>query len=344
MDRTSQSEIVIRICWALALSFAAHLFLWFGPQIHLSFKPAQPKILEARLVTLPPKPAASSPAKAKPHPKPRVKHIVPKQPVESHAAAESSPETQPAIASSEEQATEKNAPPAEAPPADDPPKEPAKQPFPLPENAEIQFILYKGDNGLSVGKVVHTWQMQGNHYSLTSITQATGIFSLIKSGKMVQTSQGQLTRNGLEPEAFWFQRGQSAESTESALFDYKNKTLTFGSAQNAKTVPLPNNTQDLLSFVYQIAAAPPKSGTVRLFITNGRKLDTYDYAVIGEETLDSPMGKIRALHLSKIHGQDEDGADIWFDIERLYLPVKIRLTDKRGEITAEQVVSEIHIK
>jgi len=324
----------LKIVLALVLSLAAHALLWFGPQIHIALKPPRIKPLEARLVKLSPPPTAPE---IQPHPKPaRIKKLPAIPPVTGDALPAPSVAAQPPASD--------NATSSEAAQDSSPQRTAEKKaPFPLPEQAEIQYLLYKGINGLNVGKVVQTWRMQNNRYSLTSIAQATGIFSLIKSGKLVQTSQGSLTENGLEPDAFWIQRGQSADTTEFAQFDHHGKTLTFGSTENSQTVALPDGSQDLLSFIYQIATAPPQSGRFQLFITNGRKLDTYEYQVIGEEMLDMPMGQIRSLHLSRVHGPDEDSTDIWLGLDLHNLPVKIRFTDRDGGV-AEQIASDIQIK
>jgi len=108
-------------------------------------------------------------------------------------------------------------------------------------------------------------------------------------------------------------------------------------------VPLPEGSQDLLSFIYQIATAPPQSGNFQLFITNGRKLDSYEYQVLGEEMLDLPMGQVRSLHLSRVHAPNEDGTDFWLGLDLHNLPVKIRFTDRDGGV-AEQIASDIQIK
>ena len=321
----------LKIVLALLLSLTVHLLLWFGPQIHIAFQLPQPKPLEAELVKF--TPAAPAPDRKPPLKPTRIKKL----PAVSRTLQSPPPEAAPIPASDSPASSEATQASSQQPVAE------KKPPFPLPDQAEIQYFLYKGINGLNVGKVVHTWQMQNNHYSLTSIAQATGIFSLIKSGKLVQTSQGSLTENGLTPDAFWIQRGQSADSTESAQFDYQNKMLTFGSSQNSQTVALPEGSQDLLSFIYQIATAPPQSGKFQMYITNGRKLDSYEYQVIGEEMLNLPMGQVRTLHLSRVHGANEDGTDFWLALDKHNLPVKIRFTDRDGGV-AEQIASDIQIK
>lgn len=332
---------------ALALSIAAHLWLLFTPKIHFMFDtPAATAAIEARLVNTPP-PAVAAAPKPRPaaHPK-RQPRKAPEQqmlpPPETAAAPEAPPEppAQPGAKTSPEPAPTQPASTTEAAAEQPPPPPPAGH---LPVQAEIEFALYKGAHGLKVGKVVHKWQVVDNSYVISSVIEATGIFSLIKPGKLVQTSQGKLSARGLEPDYFWIQRGQSADTTESAQFDRRNNTLTYGSGDERKTVPLPDKAQDLLSFVYQFAYDAPQAGPIRLFIGNGRKLDSYDYGVIGEETLDTPMGKLKTLHLSKMHAAGEDGVDIWLGAEYGYLPVKVRLTDKDGD-SVEQVASAVRLQ
>src|SRR5574340_1549997 len=126
------------------------------------------------------------------------------------------------------------------------------------------------------------------------------------------------------------------------LFRSLNKSLTLGGSQDKRSVALPEQAQDLLSFAYHLALTAPHSGTVRLFITNGRKLDSYDYEVIGEESLETPLGPLVTQHLARRRGTSGEGAEIWLAVDYHYLPVKARLIDKKGDI-AEQVASEIRV-
>ena len=325
---------------ALALSIAVHLWLLFTPRIHFSFDaPADTPVIEARLVN-PPPPAVVAAAKhkrpARPkRPLPEPPAMPPPQPTPAPETA--APPVEEAAAPPEPAQPEEEAP-AEAPQAA--PPEPASH---MPALAEIEFALHKGENGLKVGRVVHKWQIVNDGYVISSVTEATGIFSWIKPGRLVQTSQGKLSARGLEPDYFWIQRGQSADTTESAQFDRKNNTLTYGAGAERRAVPLPDQAQDLLSFVYQLAFNAPQSGAIQLFITNGRKLDHYDYGVVNEETLDTPLGKLKTLHLRKIRSAGEDGVDIWLGVDYRYLPVKVRLTDKNGG-SIEQVASEVRLQ
>ena len=308
-----------RLGWALGVSLGIHLALLFGPHLSLpdSFAPAA--TLEARIEPLPP-----------PKPQPTRRPPKPKH---------TPPPATPAPIPSATPSTEKTAaiPASEAPQA-----APRFEMPPMPKQARISYVLYKGLNKLAVGKVTHAWQTDGNHYAVSSIAEASGVFSLFYSGRHLQESRGDITPDGLRPTSFRTERGRSdPDKTDSAQFDWSAMTLALKSGSDSSTVELPVGTQDLLSFLYQFAYAPPEEG-LRLFITNGRKLDAYSYQPVGDETLDTPLGPLKTLHIRRGHKSGEDETDIWLATDYHYLPVKIRLTDKNGD-AAEQVVSDLRL-
>ena len=317
-----------RLFGALLASLAVHLGLVFGPPLPLPESHA-PLMLEARLVPV----AAPLPAipKAKLHPRPRP-HLLPPNEARQESPVAENP-IQPALiqspASTELTGT---VPPTPSAPAQ----------TTLPARAELRYALFKGDNGLNVGKVVQTWNRTGAAYTLTSTAEATGVFSLFFSGRHVQFSQGKIVASGLQPESFSMQRG-SAEKRDTARFDWDAALLHLASEGRESTAKLAPGVLDLLSFVYQFAFSLPEPGSIsdiRIDLTNGRKLDSYRYRIVAEENLETPLGSLKTVHLTKLHDPGEDGTEIWLGTEYHYLPVKIRQVDKKGDI-AEQVITDI---
>lgn len=320
-----------RFAWALGLSAALHLLL-LGPPIRLP-QPAPPKTLTVTLEALPR--LASPPARPRtPHPKPRpTSRAKPAAPPVAEPAAPT-PETPPS-----EPVADAQTPPALAEPAA--PAVPTPKPLtPLPKRIKIVYVLYKGDQKLNVGEMTHTWQIADGRYTLTSIAHATGLFSLFVRGTLIQVSRGELTPEGLRPGEFWIQRGQSDNRTESASFDWANRLLHYGRADDPHTAALTAGTQDVLSVLYQLALTAPHAGTLDLAVTNGRKFDHYLYQVVGQEPLDTPLGTLQTEHLSKVHAAGEDGLDVWLAPDYRYLPVRLRIVDKNGD-SAEQVATSI---
>lgn len=327
--------MIKRFAWALVASLLLHLGLLFMPPLNLPPPADAPPPIIARLEPVPlapPKPPAKPLAKQRKRP--------PRKLVAAAKPRPAAPAAMPLADASAAKPPEPAAAP-QAPPPAEPPFDPGRF---LPVQARLDYQLNKGAGGLVVGQSVHTLEIKDGHYALTSVTEASGIFSLFKSGKLVQISQGDVTPEGLRPASFWAQRGQSAETTDAARFDWANRVLSIESSSGNRSAALVPGTQDLLSFLYQFAFHPPHPGeAVSLAITNGRKLDNYVYDAAGIENIDLPSGSLNALRLVKRHAPNEEWTEIWLAVDNRYLPVKIRQNDRNG-VVAEQVLRAVSIK
>lgn len=308
---------VKKLLWALGFSLAAHLALLLGPHFSLPVNLASAPVLEARLNSPPPTRLTTPrpPRAAKPKASPAKR--IPPPPVAAVAAPEIQPDAVPA-------------PTATLPPAVEP-ESAAPAPPPMPQRVTTRFTLFKGLNGLRVGRAEQVWKLDGDRYTITSVAEASGLFSLFASGKFVQESRGEMTPAGLKPSNYRVERGKdSADKTDTAEFDWHAMTLTLASGGGKQTLKLPEGTQDLLSFMYQLAFAPPQGSAVKLQMTNGRKLDGYAYWIV-EEALETPMGVLNTLHLGKHREEGEKDTEVWLAADYHYLPVKISQIDKDGD-------------
>ena len=205
-----------------------------------------------------------------------------------------------------------------------------------PAEVRLDYILTYGDQGLVVGTAQYDVRIQGERYTLSSVVELTGLFALIRSGRLVQTSHGRLTAQGFRPEAYWVQRGQDAGKTEFAQFDYATGRVWLGGRGQ---VALPDGAQDLLSFIYQLGVLRPAPGRLRLPIVTGRKLREYRIDVLGVETVATAAGEVPALHVRKAGDGEDDAVDLWLGTELGYLPVKIRLTSPEGKIAEQSLLA-----
>lgn len=204
------------------------------------------------------------------------------------------------------------------------------------------YRVYRGEQGMLVGKTTHKWHAAKNQYLLTSSTEATGLFSLFFGGRYILTSRGELSPHGLKPISFWIQRGQSGARAEFAEFDWSAKTLQYGKYDEHQSVALNQGTQDQLSVFYQLALTAPHSGRIQLALTTGRKFNQYEYQVIGEETIDTPLGPLKTQHLARVVQEAGGNADIWLAVDHHYLPVRFKLASQKGEIL-DHVIAELHV-
>ncbi len=180
---------------------------------------------------------------------------------------------------------------------------------------------------------------EGDRYNLQSIGETTGVVALFKGERLLQTSLGVITKDGLQPESFVIQRGNRRGNN--AIFDWLEKSLKLVENEKIQTVPLPDGTQDMISFLFQFAFTPPQGEYLLLALTDGRKLERYRISVLGEETLQLAMGEVRTLHIKKPKTESDDGMSIWLAIDHHFLPVKVRNEPRKDERPIEFVAAQI---
>ena len=172
--------------------------------------------------------------------------------------------------------------------------------------------------------------LDGVHYQINSVARARGLAALVLS-ELVQTSEGVLTKSGLQPNKFTYNYGDNASKSRLATFDWQTKTVSMQTAKGLETDDLPMDAQDLLSFMYQFMYVPPLN-KMHINIVNGKSLRGYDYSFEGEETTTLPIGEVKTVHIQHSNTDTEDKIDLWLAVDYQYLPVKILKTDKKGKI------------
>lgn len=325
-----------RVALAIALSVLVHAIALFALRIEPPPVETQLPPLSARLEPLPkaavkpaPPPRKPKPPKPKPQPAPAAPAEAPPvidQPVENTSAAASGIDIgQPAAADK---------------PADSPAQE-ARPAHPLPKHAQLAFTAYKGAD-LAIGEMRHHLEIGGdNSYTLRADMNTTGLASFFKTYESSQQSSGILTPGGLRPDTFSETKNSSkGKETVEAKFLWEEKTLSLS---NGDSVALPEQAQDIVSFLYQLSQIPLDRDTIPMHISNGKKLERYELSVGAEEMIQTRIGWLRALPLRKIRLAGEEGLDIWLGLEYRLLPVKIRMLDRAGKIAGEMVVSEIRV-
>jgi len=349
------------LAWALALSLALHLLLIVGtPRLRLGAveEPEAPTPLTATLA--PPAPAAPvPPAPEPPKPKPMQK---PKPRPAKPAPAPPPPEPLPAPAlplPAAPEARDENgdlpvAPPADAsneipgsgPRLDMPyarrrPAEPPPQ-IALPESADLEYVVIYGDQGFRAGRATHAWRLSGEHYSIRSVVEASGIVFLFVSGQYLNESEGLVTPEGLRPERYRVQRGKQ-EKTETATFDWDNLSVTLsfgGTTVRAEALP---GIQDGVSFLHQLPFLMARGPEFPLLVANGRKIQQHDVQVVGEEVVHTGSGDVATVHLRRIAREDSATVEVWLAPDLYYLPVRIRYQGRRGDLL-EQVLTSAKVR
>lgn len=310
---------------ALAASLGIHVAALFGPDIELFGGASdEPVPLRAELQpppTVAPKAAAENKPAAKPRPKPaKPGPLASRKPV-ADAPVVPAPEVPPETA--------EETPPTAAVAAPEPVK-----PL-LPAKGTIRFVITTGAQGFTIGRAEHSWEFtEDGHYHLSGMTETTGLVALFKSVRFENESRGRLVAGGLQPEQY-LTRKNGKDANENADFDWPNGAVRLSRDGNVR--PLAPGAQDILSLNYHLAYMKQPEAGATVGVVTGKKYDRYALDSLGEEEIDTPAGHFRTLHL---RAMTDTVTEIWIALDRHRLPVKIRFTDKKGDIY-EQVATEI---
>jgi hypothetical protein len=206
----------------------------------------------------------------------------------------------------------------------------------------VRYTVYRGDRGLEIGRATQQWEIAEGRYRLSSVMETTGLAALLRPLRVETQSEGSLGPQGFRPEEYQQKNSKSGE--ENINFNWEAGQLETSRHPPQALMP---GSQDLLSLTYQFAymvyplsvAIGPKN-SVSFWVATGKKYELYHFDIQGSESLELPAGQFYTLHLQAVGSTQ---TDLWLALDYLMLPVKIRFTDKDGDIY-EQAAREIIIR
>lgn len=199
-----------------------------------------------------------------------------------------------------------------------------------PENIQLTYKLsYKG---FGVGETHESFVQTGSQYKLTSESKASGILRALFPDKINISSSGNVSKEGLRPTRFEQRRGKDASKTRTAAFNWDSNSLEMKyDGGDGATVELKPGSQDALSIIYQFMFAPLKEGTSKVFMTNGKQLEQYEFRKVEEISLDTPAGTFDTVHVARISAPGETRTDVWLAKDKNYIPVRVLVVEPSGD-------------
>ncbi len=180
----------------------------------------------------------------------------------------------------------------------------------------------------------------GNSYRIESTTRAEGVFRLFRDDSIVVRSVGRFGAGGLQPTRFEQRRVGDASRDILADFDWDKAVLRSEYRGEATTHALPPGTQDRLSIMYQFMNLAPGGERVRMYMSNGRKVDLYTYRKVDEPRLATPAGEFATTHYERVlDNEGENRAQLWLARDHFNFPVRIVFEDAKGLKLEQTIVS-----
>ncbi len=207
-----------------------------------------------------------------------------------------------------------------------------------PSRVEAEYRISSA--GVVVGRVKETFVREGDRYRIESVTRAEGPLKLFLDDTVTLQSEGRVGPEGLVPLRFEQRRARDASRDIHAAFDWPASRLRSEYRGESRAEPLPAGTQDRLSVMYQFMNLRPDSNEVRVHMSNGRKVERYNYRKVDESTLATPAGEFATVHFERVLDSPDDGqAQLWLAKDRFNLPVRVVFMDAKGLKLDQQLVS-----
>ena len=191
-----------------------------------------------------------------------------------------------------------------------------------PTDTRLNYELGGLFRGPLHGSAKVQWLRQDQHYETRIEIDVTLLTSL------VVTSQGQVTPEGLKPEAYEELRRSGTRGAR-----LRDDTIVL---YDGRTVPRPPGVQDTASqFVdlsYRFASGLDVlevGRSVSFWMARPAGVDLWTYDIVGRDVLQTPsLGPIEAFHLKPRSIPNPRGnitAEMWFAPSLQYLPVRIKV-------------------
>jgi len=185
--------------------------------------------------------------------------------------------------------------------------------------------------GITIGHVSETYSRTGDRYAIRSVARAEGPLKIFLDDQLTLSSSGRVVATGLQPLEFEQHRANSSKGAVQATFDWAKGVMISDDEGKRSETPLPDQTQDRISVMYQFMNLKTADATVAMHMSNGRKVELYTYRLVDEPHIATPAGEFDTLHYERVTaGPRESKAEVWLAKDRFNFPVRVEFTDPKG--------------
>lgn len=212
---------------------------------------------------------------------------------------------------------------------------PPVQPF------EAYYTVYakgiKGGEGLIRLELPDT-----DRYRMESRVKATGLIGLIFRDTIEERVEGRLNGVAILPSDYRFERtGGSREELTRYRFDWSTRTVEARHNDRQAVLELTARALDPLSTYLQVMYDLTRGETAdRYCLLDETEIRNYQVDYHGRETLDTPLGKLDVLRVSRQRPGSSRRIEFWFAVDYDYLPVQV-IQYKDGSENLRMMIREL---
>ncbi|NBP37905.1 MAG: DUF3108 domain-containing protein [Betaproteobacteria bacterium] len=207
------------------------------------------------------------------------------------------------------------------------------------------YKMYYGDRADDsvVALVRFEVEVTDSLYVLRSLARPQGFAAVLFQGDFTQESRGTVSEWGYQPSYYEEHRGQRGKRWAQMDWEQREVRLSDGAR-----LPIAQGVQDRLSIAWQLSALARsqlkrlQSSTgiqIPLILTKNIELNRFFARAIAEDTIDGQRLRLLKVEREPRPGKRDASIEVWLDIDRDMLPVRLRVEDRRGRVV-EQVLQK----
>lgn len=195
--------------------------------------------------------------------------------------------------------------------------------------AEFNAVYDVYRSGLKVAKMTRELSREMGETTLYSETTTTGLVSLFRKDKIIEKSVWKTVDGQLRPKIYeYLHTGTKKKRNVTVEFDWEKQLITNSVNGDSWKMPTEVGVLDKLLYQYSIML-DLRDGKDELVyrIADGGKEKVYVFETLGEEYIETPLGKLRTIKLERRRSDSDRQSIFWSAPEMNYLPVKLEIID-----------------
>ena len=197
--------------------------------------------------------------------------------------------------------------------------------------AEIEFELFSGPDNQPAGRARHQFHSdQQAYYGIRVEHLDSGAGAEAVPDWSIEVAGG-FWLHGLGPISYKLSGGMSERLI--ALGELPSSPLAAREGQMLDSM------LDRQSLIYQVMAKPPEPGGGSLWLSDGERKRLFDYRIsVFDAQPITALDGVRAIKLDLLPREGTDSIELWLVPDMHYLPVRVRYTDSRGDVSEQRAV------
>ena len=178
-------------------------------------------------------------------------------------------------------------------------------------------------------------------YQYHSETRVAGLISLFRKDHIIEISKWRLEADKIIPiDYFYAHSGGKKNRTVNISFDWEKERITNSIDGSSWKMPTAPKVMDKLlyqlSIMYDLKAGKKP---LHYMVADGGKTKNYNFEIIGEEIINTPLGKLETIKLVRLKPNSLRKSTLWCAKKLEFLPIKVENIEKDGKITVALINS-----